>query len=381
MTKVNAKWLNYPSTRAVFAALAKDGAQVLFVGGCVRNALLGVPISDVDIATDARPETVMALARSAGIRAIPTGVDHGTVTLVWDGIPYEITTFRRDVATDGRRAVVAFSDRIQDDAARRDFTMNALYANIDGVVIDPLGGLSDLVARRVRFIGSATDRILEDHLRSLRFFRFMAWYGDPNKGFDSEALAAIAANLDGLDQLSAERVASELVKLLAAADPAPAVAVMRQIGALARVLPGSNDRALALLVHLESLADAAPDAMRRLAALGGGQDLRLSKAQMAKSNRLRVAATGTMTPGELGYRLKTIEARDALLLRCALLEQPWDASIMADVQQGDAAKFPVRAKDLMPALQGPALGQKLSNLEQIWIASGFTLARDELLSR
>lgn len=381
MTSVNGKWLDNLATQAVFSVLMAEGATVLFVGGCVRNALLDVPVSDVDIATDASPETVMALAKAAGLKVIPTGIEHGTVTVVNDGIPHEVTTFRRDVATDGRRATVAFSNNIQDDAARRDFTMNALYAGIDGVVIDPLNGLPDLLARRVRFIGSAHDRIQEDYLRSLRYFRFQAWYGDPNNGFDPDALAAIADNLDGLEQLSVERVTAEMVKLLAAVDPAQSVAIMRQTGVLMWVMPGAEDRALGLLVHWEQLSNAAPDAIVRLAALGGTNALRLSKAQKNRIARLGEAATGTMGPAELGYRLKSDEAKDALLLRAALMEQHWDAAALALVKQGATATFPVKARDLMPALKGPDLGRKLTDLTQNWIASGFTLTRDELLAQ
>ncbi len=381
MTSVQGKWLSNPQTLAVFSALSTEGAKVFFVGGCVRNALLGVSVSDVDIATDAHPKTVMDLAIKAGIKAIPTGIDHGTVTLVCGGIPHEVTTFRRDVATDGRRAVVAYSGDIKQDAARRDFTMNALYAGIDGVVIDPLNGLPDLLARRVRFIGSATARIQEDYLRSLRFFRFQAWFGDPNKGFDAVSLAAVAENLDGLGQLSAERVGAEMVKLLSAADPSQAVAVMRQTGVLTRILSGADDRALGPLVHLEGLSETAPDAMRRLAALGGAYGLRLSRSQMAKVDRLHEAAIGTMGAGELGFRLKFDEARDALLLRSALLEQPWEPDTLQSARDGDKAEFPIKARDLMPAFKGPSLGQKLSDLTREWIASDFALTRNDLLSK
>lgn len=221
MTRITEDWLTNPATQAVCAALEAGGAQALFVGGCVRNALMGVPVSDIDISTDAVPERVIVLAEAAGIKAVPTGIDHGTVTLIKDGIPHEVTTFRKDVETDGRRAVVAYSTCIEEDAARRDFTMNALYARSDGTVLDPLGGLPDLRARRVRFIGDAGDRIREDYLRSLRYFRFHALYGCDELGFDPEALAAIAGNLDGLATLSRERVGAELLKLLSAPDPAP----------------------------------------------------------------------------------------------------------------------------------------------------------------
>ena len=382
--RIDAPWLSAPPTQAVCAALAAGGAQALFVGGCVRNALIGAPVSDLDIATDAPPHTVLRLAEQAGIKAVPTGIDHGTVTLVADGIAHEVTTFRRDVATDGRRAVVAYSTRIEEDAARRDFTMNALYARADGRVLDPLGGLADLRARRVRFIGRAGDRIREDYLRSLRYFRFHAWYGDADAGFDPDALDAIAGNLGGLRHLSRERIGAELLKLLAAPDPAPSLAAMRSTGVLAQLLPGADDRALAPLIALEAAAGADPEPLRRLAALGGAETaraLRLSRAQAARLDKLHEAAASTMPAPELGYRLGQDLARDALLLRCALLGAPWPEAAAAEIARGSAAQFPIRARDLMPALSGPALGRRLAELESAWIASDFTLDRAALLKR
>ncbi|WP_372571516.1 CCA tRNA nucleotidyltransferase [Ruegeria jejuensis] len=382
MTRIRDSWLTRSATQAVCRALTDGGAQAFFVGGCVRNALLGAPVSDIDISTDAVPDRVMELAQVAGIKAVPTGIDHGTVTLVNGGIPHEVTTFRRDVATDGRRAVVAFSTDLAEDAARRDFTMNALYAKPDGTVLDPLDGIEDLNARRVRFIGAAQDRIREDYLRSLRYFRFHAWYGDPALGFDPDALSAIAENLEGLATLSRERVGSEMLKLLAAPDPAPSVASMRAIGVLTAVLPGSDDRALALLVHLESEAGLTPDSLRRLAALGAPEQLetlRLSRAQIGTLAKLHEAATGTAQAGELGYRIKATLAMDSLVLRCALLEQPWNPQWKSQVETGAKARFPVAARDLMPTYQGPALGAKLAELETKWIRSQFEISRDELL--
>lgn len=383
MTRLTADWITNPATRAVCSALGGEGAQVLFVGGCVRNTLLDVDVSDIDIATDATPNQVVALAKAAGIRTVPTGIDHGTVTLLQDGLPHEVTTFRRDVSTDGRRAIVAFSTDVAEDASRRDFTMNAIYARPDGTVVDPLDGLPDLDARRVRFIGTAEDRIREDYLRSLRYFRFHAWYGDQESGFDPDALAAIAANLDGLDLLSRERIGSEMRKLLSAPDPAPSVAAMRTTGALASFLPGADDRSLAPLVHVESLAGAFPNPMRRLAVLGGtdaSDALRLSRAEAATFDRLRNAAVSTTGAAELGYRLGASEAGDALLVRAALLEQPWSAEFEDKVSRGAAAQFPIRAKDLMPRFQGPELGAELARLETLWIDSDFCLDRDALLA-
>ncbi|MCF6233053.1 MAG: CCA tRNA nucleotidyltransferase [Rhodobacteraceae bacterium] len=383
MTRITADWLCSPATQAVFAALQSEDAQVLFVGGCVRNALMGVAVSDIDLSCDLEPELVMQRARKAGIKVVPTGVEHGTVTLVSAGLAHEVTTFRKDIATDGRRAVVAFSRDINDDAARRDFTMNALYASADGTVIDPLGGMEDLKARRVRFIGKAQDRIKEDYLRSLRYFRFHAWYGDVDAGFDSDALAAIAGNLDGLKNLSRERIGAEMLKLLSAPDPAPSLAAMRSTGVLGRILPGADDRALAPLIHIESQVGVGVDVIRRLAVLGGDEMagyLRLSRAQAKRLTRLRGAAVGGMSGAELGYRLKQDEAQNVLILRCALLEELWCKTALKAVLDGTKAKFPVRAKDLAPGLEGPELGVRLALLETIWIESGFTKTKADLLA-
>ncbi|WP_371224786.1 CCA tRNA nucleotidyltransferase [Roseovarius sp. 2305UL8-3] len=382
--KISGNWIEDPATQAVFAALKHAGHQALFVGGCVRNALLNTPVKDIDIATDAHPEEVMKLARTAGLKAIPTGIDHGTVTVVSGGIPHEITTFREDVETTGRHAVVAFARDITQDARRRDFTMNALYARADGEVIDPLGGLDDLKARRVRFIEDPVQRIREDYLRSLRFFRFHAWYGDPEAGMDAEALDAIARHLEGLETLSRERVGGEITRLLAAPDPAPAVAAMRATGVLNAVLPGAEDHALALLVHLEQQIELTPDAMRRLAVIGG-QDvadrLRLSKAEARKLTLLR-DQVGALTPAiELGYRLGHDTGLSVLLLGAALLESPFDPADIAKLMTGAKAVFPIKPADLMPDYSGPALGKRIKALEDEWLASGCTLSRDVLLGR
>ncbi|MCU0912449.1 MAG: CCA tRNA nucleotidyltransferase [Rhodobacteraceae bacterium] len=379
--KIEADWLTDPGPRAVLAALARGGHRALYVGGTVRNALLGLAPGDIDIATDARPERVMALAAAAGLRPVPTGVEHGTVTVVADHRGIEVTTFRRDVETDGRRAVVAFSDLIEHDAERRDFTMNALYATAEGEVIDPLGGLPDLLARRVRFVGDPGARIAEDYLRILRFFRFHAWYGDPTGGLDAEGLAACAGNLGGLSGLSRERVGAEMKKLLAAPDPAPAVAAMAQAGALARALPGADARALAPLVHLEAGEGLAPDPIRRLAVLGGEDAagaLRLSRAEARRLEALREAAGSAAGPAELGYRLGAEPALSAAVLRAAMTGAPVPPGARGDADRGASARFPVAAADLAP-LSGAALGARLKDLEARWIASGFTLDRAQLL--
>lgn len=378
---IAAGWIARPQTQAVMAMLTGGGYQALFVGGCVRNALLGAPVDDIDIATDARPGRVMALAAAAGLRAVPTGIAHGTVTVVADGLPHEVTTFRRDIDTDGRHAVVQFADTPDEDARRRDFTMNALYARADGTLVDPLGGMADVQARRVRFIGDPCARITEDYLRILRYFRFHAWYGDAGAGMDADALAAIADTLDGLAQLSRERLGHELRKLLAAPDPAPALATMRSLGVLGAILPGASDRALGPVVDLAAQAGLGPDPLLRLAAMGDADlaaALRLARADLRRIALLRDAALGPMPPHEIGYRLRA-EATPALVLRAALLEQPLVQADLADAALGQAAQFPVTAADLMPGLSGPALGARLAQLEQRWIAGRFTPRRGDLL--
>jgi poly(A) polymerase len=379
---LTAAWLDDAPTRAVMDALAAGGAQAWFVGGCVRDGLIGREVGDIDIATDADPARVIAIAEKAGLKCVPTGEDHGTVTLVSDHRPFEVTTLRRDVSTDGRRATVAFTDRLDEDAHRRDFTINALYALRDGRVIDPTGdGLRDLAARIVRFIGDPHDRIAEDYLRILRFFRFHAWYADPEGGLDPAGLAASADMVEGLTRLSRERVGAEMRKLLSAPDPSPAIAAMERAGVLTRLLPGATARLLPVLVHLEAGLPADP--IRRLAALGGGdaaERLRLSRAEGRRLALLCDEMGGTTGPGELGYRHGAGTAKDVLLLRGAVLETPPGPDALAEAGRGAAAVFPVRAADLMPRLTGADLGAELTRLERVWIDSGFAKTAAELLS-
>ena len=379
--KLHGDWIEARHVQTVLGLLTQAGHQAFLVGGCVRNAALFQPVSDIDIATDALPQRVMDLAQAAGLKAIPTGIEHGTVTVVADHLPHEITTFRRDVETHGRRATVAFSTELSEDAARRDFTMNALYARADGTVLDPLGeGLADLAARRVRFVGDAAQRIHEDYLRILRFFRFTAWYGDPERGIDAEGLAACAANLAGIETLSRERIGHEMRKLLAAANPAAALAAMQASGGLAQVLPGAETHAIAPLVHLER--GLPPDPLRRLLALGGdavADRLRLSKADAKRLDKLRTAMADAAPEAVLGYRYGLPDSRDMLLVRAALAGQEIDESCWNRVEFGARQKFPVRAADLMPQVQGAALGARLREIETRWIDSGFALSRSALL--
>ena len=376
MIQIADDWLHHPAAQTVCALLTDRGFQALFVGGCVRNALLGAPVTDYDIATDAVPAQVMALAQGAGIKVVPTGIDHGTVTLVQDKTPFEITTFRADVETDGRHAVVRFSTDVTEDARRRDFTMNALYARPDGTVLDPLNNLPDLQSRKVRFIEDPAKRIAEDVLRILRFFRFTAWYADPVWGIDRDGLAACAAAVEGLDRLSRERITAEVLKLLSAPDPSMAMAAMARTGALARIIPGAVTEPLPVLVHLEQDAFL-PDPIRRLACLGGDVTprLRLSKAQSAALAKIQ----SDVPLPQLAYQEGADIAINAGLVRAASTSQPIDPAMFEKLRWAAAQRFPLAASDLSPPLKGPRLGAALKDAERRWIASGFKLTKEDLL--
>jgi len=379
-------WIAAPGVQAVFGLLSDNGHQIFAVGGAVRDGLMGRCVRDVDFATDAAPDRVADLAKAAGMRVVPTGLDHGTVTLVVDGTGYEVTTFRRDVDTDGRRAVVAFARHPEEDARRRDFTMNALYADRHGTILDPVGGLPDLEARHVRFIGDAGARIAEDALRILRFYRFFAWYADPGSAPDAEGQAACAASHALIDGLSRERITAEMTRLLRAPDPLAALTAMEQAGVLARVLPGPpRIDNLSRLMAMERATGVAPGWHRRLSALSPNAPdaprLRLSNAD---HKRLVAIATLVASPGfdaaEAAYHHGREPARDAALLCAADSGTAPPPDLEEQLERGAQARFPLSAADLMPPLEpGPELGQTLRRLEARWVASGFATSRRALL--
>lgn len=390
-------WINAPETVKVMAALeAASKGSARFVGGCVRNTLRGAPVDDIDIATQLTPEKVMAALRTAGVRAIPTGLEHGTVTAVCNSQPFEITTLRRDVETDGRRAVVAFTEDWAEDAARRDFRLNAIYADAEGALSEFIpGGIDDAEAGRVIFIGDPDERLREDYLRILRFFRFNAWYG---AGIDPSGLAACERQRQGLTQIAAERIWKELRKLLAAPDPAEAVMAMEGAGVLAQILPNSSAGRLPALVQVEALVDEDTDAMQRFMALlprrtrdvtQASDDLKLSNAERG---RLLAWADAALMP-PLGMPAAEVRAAiyrhgvEAVLDR-ALIEaaDSGDREAMLDVlsvTRGWAApKFPVGGADVLElGVSGPAVGQALAAVEDWWIAQDFAPDRATLLAQ
>lgn len=386
-----AVWLQKPETKAVFSALNQNGHVARAVGGAVRNTLIGTGVHDVDIATTAPPDITMRLALSAGLKAIPTGIDHGTVTVISAHVPFEVTTLRRDVETDGRHARIAFTDDWAADAGRRDFTLNALYCDADGTLHDPLGsGHADLVARRVRFIGDPADRIREDYLRILRFFRFTADYAEG--ALDVAGLAACRDLADGLQRLSRERVRAELLRLLTAAHAAPVVAAIAA-DFLPMILPdGNHPHLFARIAAIEAANGRTPDAIVRLGALSGArpglavklQDaLRLSSRELERLARLCIPDPA-LAPDAPEHQAKAFIYRhgadayvDGLMLAWARSDvAPDSTSAQSRIrlpERWKAPALPIRGSDIMelgvPA--GPRVGKILTTFEDWWIGAGF----------
>jgi len=382
-------WLTDAKTRAVLDALGPDSR---FVGGAVRNTLLGREVSDIDIATPLLPDVVAKRLTAAGLGAVPTGVEHGTITAIASGTPFEVTTLRRDVATDGRRAVVAYTTDWKEDAARRDFTMNALYATADGEVIDLVGGVADLNAGRVHFVGDATTRIREDYLRILRLFRFHAWYG---KGeIDAEALRAAAAEKGGLAQLSGERVQKELLRLLEAENPAPVLRTMAAAGILSVLLPGAlSITRLEHLAAIDAEAFFTPDPLLRLAALLPNDvsvaDAVAAKLKLSNTQALRVADIAgakekivsylsVKEVRKLLYRIDTGPFKDRVFLKWADDAKNSNAvqwrMLLAVADAWERPRFPLSGREVMLAgvPEGPLVGKILAEVEDWWVDADFT---------
>ncbi|MBL0372012.1 CCA tRNA nucleotidyltransferase [Rhizobium sp. KVB221] len=401
-------WFKAEGLQRVLALLNRDDGEARIVGGAVRNSLMGIPLSDMDIATTHRPEAVQALAEAAGIKCVPTGIKHGTVTLVVDGKPFEVTTLRKDVDTDGRHAEVEFTDDWKADAERRDLTINALYADKDGEVYDYVGGLPDIASATIRFIGSAAERIAEDHLRILRFFRFFAFYGKGRP--DAEGLKACAVAKKSIGALSAERIWAEMRKLLSAPDPFRALLWMRTSGVLTEVLPETEKwgiDAVPALVRAEDqfgwpvnpllrLAAMVPPVSDRLEAMA--DRLRMSGAErefleafsefpnfvetISKTDWEKLlyqhGAAGSVARLKLAIANALSKGEDDLdqLKRMGYLQK-----LLQATEQWQRPNLPVKGADLLAVgfKPGPEMGAMLERLEKDWIASNFSLTRDELV--
>lgn len=402
--RLDAAWLKEGALPKLLAVLDRDGEEARVVGGAVRNALLGEPVHEHDVATTAVPDEVVKRVTAAGFKAVPTGIAHGTVTVVIAGQPFEVTTLRQDVETYGRHAKVAFGRDWAGDAHRRDFTINALSVTADGTIHDYTGGLADLAARRVRFIGEARTRIEEDYLRILRFFRFHAAYGhgDP----DRAGLHACIEGRAGLDQLSRERVRMEMMKLLVAARATPTLVVMSEAGLLMQVLGGvAYLAAFEMMTKVEAAAGVEPDAARRLGALGVAvaedaerlwQRLRLTNAEHARLSAMGAAWRG-LSPahGESAarvalYRLKPEHYVDGALLawarsQASAHDEAW-RGLATLPRRWTAPAFPLKAADFVGrgVEKGPALGAAMRAAEAAWVEQGFpsdVSSLEALLSR
>jgi poly(A) polymerase len=377
-----APWRTRTGMPRLLRALDADKGETRFVGGCVRDTLLGLEVSDVDLATRLTPDEVLAQLDRAKIKAVPTGIAHGTVTAVIGGAPIEITTLRRDVTTDGRRATVAFTDDWREDAARRDFTINALSASPgDGRIFDYFGGLTDLDARAVRFIGEPLQRIAEDHLRILRFFRFHARFGQGEP--DEAGLEACTGRANDLMALSRERIADELLKLLALPDPGPTVTLMVARAIFRPVLPeiATADR-LTALVAAERAAGIAPEAVRRLAALlpadpelAGTVAARLRLSKRLAKRLVSAATTALQEPEILAYRIGAAEAVDRFLLHA----DPPPPGLSA-LQSWKRPRLPVGGGELvaMGLEAGPTVAATLQAIERDWAVGGFSGDTEEV---
>jgi poly(A) polymerase len=392
-------WMRGAGVEVIFKALPQGSTR--FVGGCVRNAVMGREASDIDLATELTPDAVVSALEAAGIRHIPTGIDHGTVTAIFEKRPYEITSLRRDVKTDGRRAVVAFTTDWAEDAQRRDLTFNALYADYSGRVFDPTGlGLIDLAERRFRFVGNAGARVREDYLRILRYFRFLAWYGEGGTA-EAASLAACRDHASGLSTLSAERVWSEIKKLLSAPSPARAVRIMLTQNVLEEILPeASNAEGLERLAALERREGLGADPLLRLMAMASRDPLQIARLvkrlKMSKAETTRLMGwamdSAALDPhsSERDKRAAIYGAgaqpiMDRARLRAAGEEDPIKAARWLGyselAERWTPPEFPLTGKDMLKAgaQPGAAMGKKLEALKALWVRSDFTADKAKLL--
>lgn len=373
-----------PRLVSALKSLEEAGHQAHLVGGSVRDALMGKTPSDFDISTSAHPEVVAEIFAAQGRSVHPTGIEHGTQTVVIDEEPFEITTWRRDVATDGRRATIQFADRLEDDAERRDFTVNALYAAADGTVVDPTGrGLADAAARRISFVGDAETRIKEDHLRILRFYRFAASHGCGR--MPAEDLAACEAHAGLVASLPKERIGAEMLKLVCARDAAGSLEAMQEADLTRTILPGMKLEPEILADRLgraalqERMLGLAPCPIRRLGVLVDAApqaELKLSNRDTKRFEQIHAAAQSDAGPAEIGYRFGAEIGEEALVNRYARgQDEAATAQALAQMRHGAEQVFPVKAADLMDRFKGKALGDELRRQEAQWIAGGFPNSR------
>ena len=382
----NLEWLKEPELKSVWKALSSCGAKVYLVGGCVRNTILGEEVKDIDIATDMIPDEVIRLSKSKSLKVIPTGISHGTVMVLSGGKSFDVTTFRSDLETDGRHAKVRFSTSIEEDARRRDFTMNALYMTIDGDIIDPLCGWKDLVNGRVKFIGNPVDRINEDYLRILRYFRFLALYTKTQDNLDITAVAACSSAAYDLKKLSKERIWIEIQKLLTAKRPIFALEAMYSSGVLREVLPFSNIKKLENFLMFEIKFNLDCNEINRLIALSyfnngnWTNDLPLSKKQRNWIILVLLISKDSYSSRVKGFKYGKFATLSALAIFGKNLSQRLEKDSLIEIKLGASKEFPLKTADFLKYFKpSKELGEEVKRLKDIWFKSNLGIKRKELL--
>ena len=383
----NLDWLNSNSVRAVWNVLVAEGAKVFFVGGCVRDTIHGRTVNDIDIATDALPSEVIKLAKKAGLRLLETGLSHGSITLMNEGDCFEVTTFRSDLITDGRHSKVEFSNNIEDDAKRRDFTMNAIYMTIDGKIIDPILGWEDLMNGHVRFIGDPEERIREDYLRILRYFRFFTIYESDKNHINLVALAACSRLKSGLKKLSKERIWQELQKILSYNDCIFTLQKMESSGVLEEILPFSKTETLERFLTIENQISSSFKEIDRLAALNISyvnswiKKLSLTKEQKRWVNGILIITKDVSSLRVKGYKYKKIPTLSALGVYMAGSTSFIEQNAIAEITFGSLQRFPLETSDFLKFfLPSKELGDEIQRVKKIWFDSELEMSREDLLA-
>ena len=381
--QINSEWIKNKVTQNILKIFEGADHNAYLVGGCIRNSILNIPVTDIDISTDATPQQTVDLFNRENFKVAPTGFSHGTVTVISEGIPYQITTMRSDQNTDGRHADVVFSDDIKKDAERRDFTINALYADSTGKIINPIGGLEDFNPLAIKFIGDPNNRIQEDYLRILRFFRFHAQFSELVTQFDKVALDAIKKNQDGLKKLSKERIWSELKKILSTSNPARSLYKMSQLGILEIILENKNVHNLKRFNLIEKKMGLEPEPIRRLVAITENTDdtfLNLSRKEAKKFSLLKGLLKKKYDPAELVYQFNREIAQSVLAIYTFYKGEKLRLSDIKKIEKACLFPCPITGAQISKYMDGPAVGIKIKEAQRAWIKSNFKSDEAKILS-
>ena len=381
--QINNEWIKNKVTQNILKIFEGADHNAYLVGGCIRNSILNIPVTDIDISTDATPQQTVDLFNRENFKVAPTGFSHGTVTVISENIPYQITTMRSDQNTDGRHADVVFSDDIKKDAERRDFTINALYADSTGKIINPIGGLEDFNPLAIKFIGDPNNRIQEDYLRILRFFRFHAQFSELVTQFDKVALDAIKKNQDGLKKLSKERIWSELKKILSTSNPARSLYKMSQLGILEIILENKNVHNLKRFNLIEKKMGLEPEPIRRLVAITENTEntfLNLSRKEAKKFSLLKGLLKKKHDPAELVYQFNREIAQSVLAIYTFYKGEKLKLSDIKKIEKACLFPCPITGAQISKYLDGAAVGIKIKEAQRAWINSNFKSDEAKILS-